>query len=271
MTMRMGVAVLMMGVVMIMVACLAVFVVMVAVRMIVAVVAMVVMSVIVVMRVAMVMPVTMTVIMMVMIVAVASVLVRGGDGIGAALRVERRLDLHHASAEAAHHLLDHVVAADAQAFCHHLHRQVAVAEMPGDAHEMQVVAAADLQQRLGGCDHLDQPSIVQHQRVAAAQRDDLGQIEQELKPARAGHRHPSPVPVVELEHDGVGRRLVPARGSLDGSGAQHQRLITSAGLMISITVGEALNGADSSRQIFMCGARPCASRCSRDSQRSITT
>ena len=262
---------LVMGVVMLVVACLAVRVVMMAVRMIV--MAMIMVAMVMMCVAVMVVPVSvpMAVIVMRMIMAVVGVLVRGSDGIGAAFRIERRLDFHDASAETAHHLLDHVVAADAQAFGHHLHRQVAVAEVPGDAHEVQVVAAADFQQRLGSGDHLDQPPVLQRQRVAAAQGDDLRQVEQEFQPAGAGHRHPPPMPVVKFEHDGIGRRLVPALRGLDGGGAQHQRLITSAGLMISIAVGEALNGADSSRQTFMCGARLCASRCSRDSQRSITT
>ena len=57
-----------------------------------------------------------------MIVAVVFVLMMGvivrmrrARGIGAAFGIERRLDLDHAGTEAAHHLLDHVVAADAQA------------------------------------------------------------------------------------------------------------------------------------------------------------
>ena len=271
--MRVGVAV--MGVVMVVIACLAVLVVMMIVRVIVPVVSMIVVAMVVTVTVTMAMAVIMIMVMIVamMRVVVMAVLVcmSGGDGVGAAFGIEWRLDLDHAAAEAAHHLLDHMIAADAQPLCHHLHRQVAVAEVPGDAHEMQVVAAADFQQRLRGCHHLDQPPVVQHQRVAAAQRDHLGQVEQELQPARTGHRHAPAMAVVELEHDGVSRLAVPARSGLDGGGAQHQRLITSAGLMISITVGEALNGADSSRHTFMCGALPCASRCSRDSQRSITT
>ena len=37
-------------------------------------------------------------------------------GIGAAFGIERRLDLDHARAKPFHHRLDHVIAADAQAF-----------------------------------------------------------------------------------------------------------------------------------------------------------
>ena len=56
--------------------------------------------------------------------------------IGAAFGIERRLDLDHARAQPLHHRLDDVVAPDAQALRHDLGRQMAVAEMPGDPHQM---------------------------------------------------------------------------------------------------------------------------------------
>ena len=128
----------------------------------------------------------------------------------AAFGIERRLDLDDARAQPLHHRLDDVIPADAQAFRHDLRRQMAVAEMPGDPNQMQRIGAADFEQRLRGRDHLDQPAVFQHQRIAAAQRDGVLQIEQEFQPARPRHRHPPPVPVVEIEHDGIGRGLRPA-------------------------------------------------------------
>ena len=69
------------------------------------------------------------------------------------------------------------------------------------------IPALDFDQRLGGGNDLDQAAVVEHQRIAAAQRDRVFQVEQEFEPAGAGHRHPPPVPVIEVEHDGIGRRL----------------------------------------------------------------
>jgi hypothetical protein len=85
-----------------------------------------------------------------------------------------------------------------------------VAKMPGDAHQMLWIASFDLEQRLGRRDHFNQPPIVEHQRVAAAQCNHVFQIEQEFEAARARHRHAPAVTVVEIEHDGVGRRFGPA-------------------------------------------------------------
>jgi len=147
--------------------------------------------------------------------------VRGSGGIGAAFGIERRLDFDDARAEALDHLLDDMVAADAQALRHDLGRQMAVTEMPGDPHQMERIGAAYLNQRLGRGDHFDQAAILQHQRIAAAQRDGVFEVEQEFQPARARHRHPPPVPVVEIEHDGVGGGVRPAMLAQNFGRADH--------------------------------------------------
>jgi hypothetical protein len=144
-------------------------------------------------------------------------------GIGAAFGIERRFDLDDARAQPFHHRLDDVVAPDPQAFAHDLGRQMAVAEMPGDPDQMLRIAPAYFEQRFRRCDDFDQPAVVEHQRVAAAQRDRGFQIEQEFKPARACHRHPAPVTIVEIEHDGIGRRLRPAVSCPDLRRADHAK------------------------------------------------
>jgi len=224
--MTVGVPVMVMGVVMIMVmiACLGVLVVVMVVPamtvpMVIVIVAMIMMIV------AVMTMVVMVVVMMPAVVVMMRLILRvPATRIGAALGIERRLDLGHAGAKPSHHLLDHVIAADTQALGHDLHRQVSVAEMPGDAHEMQGIAGADFEQRLGRGDHLDQPSILQHQGVAAAQGDDLRQVQQEFQPARSRHRKAAPMPVFEFEHDRIGRLVAPSLRSFDGCGAQHRRL-----------------------------------------------
>ena len=166
------------------------------------------MMVIVVAMLVVVMVVVIAIIVVMIMMTIVAVMVRGmimrGLRIGAAFGIERRFDLDDARTEPLHHRLDDMIAADAQALRHDLGRQMAVAEMPGDADQMQRIGAADLDQGFGGRDHLDQPSVFQHQRVAPAQGDRVLEVEQEFKPARAGHRHPPPVPVVEIEDDGIG-------------------------------------------------------------------
>ncbi|MET4325651.1 hypothetical protein ABIB80_001472 [Bradyrhizobium sp. i1.15.2] len=157
----------------------------------------------------------MVIMMVIMMIIVAMIVMRvvvvsmrmTGIGIGAALGIERRLDLDHARTEALHHGFDDVVAADAQALGHDLRRQMAIAEMPADANKVVRIVAANLEQRLGRGDHLDQSAVLQHQCIAAAQGDGILQVEQELEPPRSRHRHPAAVSIVEIEHDRIRRRF----------------------------------------------------------------
>ena len=81
--------------------------------------------------------------------------------------------------------------------------------MPGDPHQMLRIGAADFHQRLRRRHHFDQPSILQHQRVTAAQRHGVLEVEQEFEATRARHSHPPPVAVVEIKHHRIGGRFRP--------------------------------------------------------------
>src|ERR1700722_7397763 len=78
-----------------------------------------------------------------------------GLGIGAAFGIEWRLKRDHAGAQALDHCLDHRIAADAQRLWHYLGRQMAVAEVPGDAGQGQRVGGSDFRQRFGLGDPLN--------------------------------------------------------------------------------------------------------------------
>jgi hypothetical protein len=116
-----------------------------------------------------------------------------------------------------------------------------IAEMPCDADEVVRILAADLEQRLGCRNHFDQPAILQHQRIAAAQRDGVFQVEQEFEAPRPSHCHAAAVPIVEIEHDRIRRRFREAVLSPDLRRPDHalypQSFSTLPSLMISITVG----------------------------------
>ena len=150
-------------------------------------------------------------------------------GIGSAFRIERRFDLDNPRAQPLHHRLDDMIAPDPQASCRDLCRQMAVSEMPGDPNQMLRVVAADLRQRLRHRHDFDQPAIVEHQRVTTPQRHRMFQIEQKRESARAGHRHPPPVTIVEIEHDGIGRRLAPAMRPANLRGADHSGISSDPG------------------------------------------
>ena len=221
--MSMGLVVMVITVVMSITVVMAITVVMiVAAMLVVMVVVMIMIMVIVIMMVVMAVIMRMAVGMIVPGVAMRRLLGMGVPGIGAALGIERRLDLEDAGPQPLHHRLDDMVAADAQSLRHDLGRQMPVAEMPRDPDQMMRIAAADFEQRLGRGDHFDQAAVLQHQRIAAAQGDGIFEIEQELEPARPRHRHPPPVPVVEIEHHGIGGGIRPAMLAQDFCGADHE-------------------------------------------------
>jgi hypothetical protein len=144
-------------------------------------------------------------------------------GVSAAFGIEWRLDLDDARAEALHHFLDDMIAPDPQRLAHDLGRQMAIAKMPGEPNQMERIMTADFEQRLRRGHDFDETPVFQNQRIAAAQRYRRLEVEQEFEPARAGHDHPPPVAVVEVQHDGIGRRLCPMVLSLDLCGADHLR------------------------------------------------
>ncbi len=129
--------------------------------------------------------------------------------IGAAFRIERRLDLRHLGAEAAYHVLDDVIATDPQLLTEDLGRKVTIAEMPGDAHEVLCILRADFGKRLGRRKHFHEASVFQRQRVAGPQHDRFLQIEQEFEAANALHGDPPAMPVVEIEHDRIDGLALP--------------------------------------------------------------
>ena len=157
---------------------------------------------------------------MLVIVMIVGGLGRGG-GIDAAFRIERRLDGERAPAERLGHRLDHRIAANAQPLADDLHRQLPMTEMPGDSRHMRQIIAANLGQRLGRRHHFDQPAVVQHQGIAAAQRQLLLKVEQKRQTAGAGQRRVPAAPCIKIEHDGVGRRLCPMMLSENFAGADH--------------------------------------------------
>ena len=126
----------------------------------------------------------MMVVTVVMIVAmmVAAILVRGMSvprlimraicmrvaGIGAACGIERRFDLDEARAQSSHHLLNHMIAPDAQSPLRDLGRQVPVAEMPGQPHQPLRRIRPHLHQRLRRGAHQDDAALLQKQPVAVA-------------------------------------------------------------------------------------------------------
>jgi hypothetical protein len=129
--------------------------------------------------------------------------------IGPALGVEGGLDGSHLPTKALHHRLDHMVAADAQALPRDLHREMPVAEMPGEAQEMLRAFGADFRQRLARPHHFHHAAVFQLQGIARAQGHRLGQVEQDIQSAHGFQREAAAMAIIEIEHHRIGRFPAP--------------------------------------------------------------
>lgn len=138
-----------------------------------------------------------------------------------AIGLERRLYMHHLRAELAGHLLQHVIPADAEAFGQNFSGRVAVADVIGEPHHQPRVGRAQFGELFWSRDDLDQPAILQHQRVAAAQMHGVRQVEQEFRAAHALHGHAAAMAFVIVENDGVGGLRLPGPFGRDEIRADH--------------------------------------------------
>ena len=102
---------------------------------------------------------------------------------------------------------------------------MAIAKMPGHANQMLRIGAADFDKRLGSRNHLDETSVFKNERIAAAQGDRVFEIEQKFEPARAGHRSAPAMAIIEIEDDGVSRRLFPTMLTLHARRTYHASIL----------------------------------------------
>jgi hypothetical protein len=125
----------------------------------------------------MVMMVMVMVIVAMVVVGMAVMLMTGGGLVGAAFGLERRFDRGNLGAQAFEQRFDCRISLQSQPAFQHLHRHMAVAEMPGEPRQRGQVGGAHLDQRFGLGHHLDQGAIVEQQRIIGAKPHWLGQIE----------------------------------------------------------------------------------------------
>lgn len=145
----------------------------------------------------------------------------------AGLRIESGLQQRHLRTQSAQHLLQHVVAPDADAVLHDLYVGVAVAEMPGQPHEFAWRGGPDLDQFLRLPADAHDGAIVQHQPVAVAQDHRLVEIEQDFRALLAGQHDAPPLAIVGVERNAVdGGGVGPLAGGGDGGNAVHGQTYT---------------------------------------------
>ena len=119
--------------------------------------------------------------------------------VGTRFRVERRVHRRKPRAEATQHVLDHMVAANAQPIADDLHVDMPVADMPGEPRQLVTVGRGDFDQRLEPADDAHNTAVVEHKPVAVAQSGRLWQVEQKGRAALAFQDNAAAMPVVRIE------------------------------------------------------------------------
>src|ERR1700722_19396329 len=143
--------------------------------------------------------------------------------VGAAFGIKRRFDRLQPCAEPAQHLLDDVIAPDAQPFADDLNVDVTIADVPSKPRQVVAVRGGDFNERLGPPDDPYDRAVLEHQAVAVAQRSGLRKIEQEFRSALAAQHDTAAMAVMRVECDRVdGLRLFPMAGSFNVVNALHR-------------------------------------------------
>ena len=158
---------------------------------------------------------TVVVVVVVMVVMMVRVVARLRHLVGATLGIERRLDAGDTRAERGELRFEGGIVAQAQPVGEDLHRHVTVAKPPGEPRKCREVSRTQLDQRLGLDDDLDEPAIVETERIAHAQPHRLRQLEPQVLALEGGQFAVLNLTRVGAEQHRVDQLRVAARSARD--------------------------------------------------------
>jgi hypothetical protein len=186
-------------------------------------------AVIITVRVVMIVVVTIVVMLMTVIVAMRVmmmiVMMMLADGrVSATFRLERRLDRHDLGPKVLQQLFNRGVGPQPQPPFQDLHWHVPVAEMPGKPRQGREIAGARLDQRLSLGHHLDQATVLEHERIVGAQPQRFGEVKLDAGAFDAEQKALLDLPLRERQDQRIDGRVIAAIvGRKDAGGARHVR------------------------------------------------
>jgi hypothetical protein len=142
------------------------------------------------------------------------VVVTGARGIRSGFGIEWRIDRFGMTAEAFDHVSDDVVGTDPNSIAKQLHRQMTIAEMPGDTDQFSVVVTMNFQQWLGPGADLNDPAVFKSESVAVSQPHRLGKVDQQLLARLRRQNDAAAMPAIEIDQHLVDR-VRPGTGRQD--------------------------------------------------------
>ncbi len=165
----------------------------------------------------------MTVIMPMIVVMMVVTVIAHRRVIGAALRFERSINGGHLGAEAMQQRFDRGIGLQPEPALQNLHRHMTIAEMPGKSSESRQVDGTRLDQRLGFRDDLDEPTIVEHQRVVGAEPHRLREVELDASAFDPEQKTLLRLTLSMRQNERVGGNCIPPLGSTkNAGGARHE-------------------------------------------------
>ena len=142
--------------------------------------------------------------------------------VGALLRIEWRVNRSEPRGEPAQHILDHMIAANAQPITDDLHVDMPVTDVPGKPRQFVAVGGGDFDQRLRPTDDAHNAAVVEHETIAVAQSGRLRQVEQKRRAPLAGQNDAAAMPLMCVERNLIDRTgAVPVAGRFDRTRAFH--------------------------------------------------
>ena len=121
------------------------------------------------------------------------------------LRIERRIECRDMRAEAAQHVFQNVITAQADVISHNLNVGVAIAEMPGEPHGIERAMRTDFKQLFRRTLHKHNRAVFEHEAVAIAQGYRRREVEHELCALLSGQDDAAAIAVTGVEGDTVMR------------------------------------------------------------------
>jgi hypothetical protein len=149
------------------------------------------------------------------------------SAVSPAFRLERGLHPCEVCSKAKEHVLDHMIGPNAKNMVSNFGRQMAISEMPGEAHELVGICMFNFDDKLRGGFDLQQPPIFKLQGISIGHGNRSRKIEKEIFALVRSQANAAAMTGIEIESDSAGRALLwpMARRTMNCS-VMHRRLNT---------------------------------------------
>jgi hypothetical protein len=144
-----------------------------------------------------------------------------------AFRLERGLQPCEICSQAKEHALDHMVGSNAKDMVSNFGRQMAISQMPGEAHELRGIFMPDFDDKLRGGFDLQQPAVLKLQGISIGHGNRFRKIEKDLFALIRHQANAAAMTSIEVERKGARRSFLrPMSGGAMNCSAMHRRLNT---------------------------------------------